>query len=346
MALSPQVGTKPKRLGKKSTAALLLIIVVVSSVALIAVTSNAPEAPSDTINPEPQLIGLEAKGYQFIKEVLAVDTTKYNVTVRTMNNPTMSTATAEQIAQAGSNTQYNLNSSTSTLQVTVTFKKGYITWANLYPYTGDILYTRQPSGSVVEAAQSFLNAYQEFSGHNVTDMLQILDGLNPLNGTTVNLGNLTLTVTHQDLTGTYFGDNYYFSWVNTYSGCDYKHLSITFQDGRFGGFIDNSLVYPIGDTAVKISRQEALTVGLEAAEIYAYEMPGGVWISDFNITGTEVLLNPQTRTDILYPCYTVNLYFNGTYPGSVHGLMVFVWADTGEIQSISKIAYCDPTDHT
>lgn len=345
MALSHEAGAKPKRLGKKTAAALLLALILVSSIALIAVTSSAPEASPDTINPEPQLTGLEEKGLQFIKDVLAIDTAKYNITVRSMNNPTMSTAPLEQIAQASSDTQYSLNSSTSTLQIIVTFKKGYITWANLYPYTGGILYTRPPSSNLVEAAQSFLIAYQGFSGRNVTDMLQTLDGLNPQNGTTVNSGSLELTVTHQDLTGTYFGDNYHFSWVNIYSGCDYRHLSMAFQAGRFSGFIDNYLVYPIGDTTINISRQEALAIGFEAAGTYSYEMAGGVWISDFNITGTEVILNPQTKNDVLYPCYTVYLNFDRTYPGSVHGLMVFVWAGTGDIHLISKNAYCDPNDH-
>lgn len=346
MQVALPIGIRPKRSWKKLAATLLAIIVLVTSIALIAVTSSAPEpAVQDTINPQPELTGLEANGLQFIKDVLAVDISKYNITVRSTKNPTMSIATAEQIAQAGSNTQYKLNSSKSSLEVSITFIKGYIAWANLYLYTGDILYTQQPPNNSNEAAQNFLTGYQEFSGRNVTDMLQTLRGISPVNGSISTLDSLRLKATHLDLSGTYFGDNYNFDWVNTYSGFDYKYLSITFQDGRFGGFIDNYLRYPIGDTTVNITAEQALQVGLDAAETYSYDMGAGIIVSNFIISRTEVILDPQTRNDILYPCYTVNLYFNGTYPGSVHGLTVYVWAGTGEIHLIGKIAYCDPTDH-
>lgn len=343
---APLVGSKRKRLSKKLTATLLVIIVLASSIAVIAATSSRPEpAAPDTINPEPQLTGLEANGLQFIKEVLAIDTAKYNITVRSLNNPAMSTATAEQVAQAGSNTQYKLNSSKSSLEVIITFIKGNITWANLYVYTGDLLYTQPPSSNPTEAAQNFLAAYQTFSGRNVTDMTQTLQGISPVNGSTYTVGTLQLRATHLDLSGTYFGDNYNFDWVNTYSGFDYKYLSITFQDRHFGGFFDHYLRYPIGDTSVNITSQQALQIGLDAAETYSYDMGAGITISNFNITRTEVVLDPQTRNDVLYPCYTVYLNFNGTYPGSVHGLIVYIWAGTGEIHLISLNAYCEPTDH-
>jgi hypothetical protein len=346
MEVPPPVGSKPKRLAKKIAAALLVIIVLASSIALIAVTSSSPEpAALDTINPEPQLTGLEAKGLQFIKDVLAIDTAKYNITVRSMNNPTMSIATAEQIAQAGSNTQYDLNSSTSTLRVVITFIKGNLTWVNLYPVIGSAIYTQPSASNYTEATKNFLTAYGEFSGRNVTDMLQTLHEISPANGSTVIKGNLSLTSIHVDLSGTYFGDNQIFEWVNTYSGFDYKYLSITYQDGHFDGFADNYLRYQIGDTTVNTTRQQALQISLEAAKTYSYDMGAGITVDDFIISDTEVILNPQTRNDVLYPCYTVYLNFNGTYPGSVHGLIIYVWAGTGDIHLISLNAYCEPTDH-
>jgi hypothetical protein len=233
MAVSPLLSSKEKRLTRKLAAALLVVIVLAASIVLIAaLLSAAQPAAVDTINPQPQLSGLEANGLQFIKDVLAVDTAKYNITVRTMNNPAMSTATAEQIAQAGSITQYDLNSSTSTLRVIITFIKGNLTWVNLYPVTGGIIYTQPPSSNYTEATESFLTAYGAFSGRNVTDLLQTLHEISPANGSTATLGNLRLTSTHVDLSGTYFGDNYIFDWVNNYSGFDYKYLSVSFRDGH------------------------------------------------------------------------------------------------------------------
>jgi hypothetical protein len=346
MEVPPPVDSKPKWVSKKLVTVLLLAIVLITSVPLIAVPSPAQEpAVLDTINPQPQLTGLEANGLQFIKDVLAVDTAKYNLTVRSMNNPTMSTATAEQIAQAGINKQYDLNSSTSSLRVIITFIKSNLTWVNLYPITGSIIYTQLPSSNYTEATQYFLTAYGEFSGRNVTDMIQTLHEIGPANGSTTILGDLRLTSTHVDLSGAYFGDNYNFNWVNTFNGFDYKYLSVSFRDGYIDGFFDHYLRYPIGDISVKVTSQQALQIALDAAKTYSYDMGAGITVSNFIISGTDVILNPQTRNDVLYPCYTVYLNFNGTYPGSVHGLIIFVWAGTGEIHLFSLNAYCEPTDH-
>jgi hypothetical protein len=341
--LSQPVGSPPKPLGRKLAAVLLAVVVLVAVVFILVGASSSPNLakPDQT---EPQLSSLEARGLQFIKDVLSVDTAKYNVTVETFD-PVLGSATEEQIAQAGSTTHYSLNSSTSNLLVSCTFKNSNLIWADLYLYSGEILFTGQPSSNLTEAAQNFLIAYQVFSERNITDTLQTLNGVNPASDTTVKLGTLKLTTTHKDLTGTVFGDTTAFSWVNTYSGFDYSYLSVSFQDGHFGGFIDNYLRYPIGDTSVNITAQEALQIGLDAAETYSYDMGAGITVSNFDIASTEVILNPQTRNDVLYPCYTVYLNFNGTYPGSVHGLIVFVWAGTGEIHLISLNAYCEPTDY-
>lgn len=345
MTVLPQpVGSTPKRLGKKLAAILLAAIVLAAAVFIIVGAASSPYNTPTPSPSEPQPSSLEARGLQFIKDVLSVDTGKYNVTVETFD-PVLSSVTEEQIAQAGSTTQYSLNSSTSNLLISCTFKNNNLIWADLYLYTGEIFFTGQPSSNLTEATQNFLTSYQKFSGRNITDTLQTLDGVNPASDTTVQLGTLQLTTKHKDLTGTIFGDNTAFSWVNIYSGFDYKYLSVSFQDGHFGGFADNYLRYQIGDTTVNITSQQALQIALDAAKTYSYDMGAGITVSNFNIDSTEVILYPQTRNDVLYPCYTVYLNFNGTYPGSVHGLIIYVWAGTGEIHLISLNAYCEPTDH-
>ena len=40
----------------------------------------------------------------------------------------------------------------------------------------------------------------------------------------------------------------------------------------------------------------------------------------------------------LYPAWQVLLYLNQTYPGSVFGLQVYIWADSGEVLSCSNRA--------
>jgi hypothetical protein len=42
---------------------------------------------------------------------------------------------------------------------------------------------------------------------------------------------------------------------------------------------------------------------------------------------------------VLRPYWYVKLYLNQTYPGSVKGLTIFVWANSGEVFLSGKIAY-------
>ncbi|MGD6852388.1 MAG: hypothetical protein ACQCN6_10055 [Candidatus Bathyarchaeia archaeon] len=344
MTLAQPNTPKPKR--AKATIAVLLVIALAATAFTVVVSYSvaSPQEP-DTVNPEPQLSGNEASGWQFIKTVLAIDTEKYNATVKSFDPPSPSFATEEQNANFPIDVQYHLNCSQSTLSIFCTFIQNKLAAAHLYLYTGTVL-TRQPlSSNLTEAAINFLTAYQNFSGRNLTEMFQTLDGINLVNGSTVQLGDLKFNSTHRDLTGTAFGDSVDFRWLNIYSGCEYWALQLSFQDGHFGSFIDNRQWYQIGDTTVNISRQQAIDIALNAAESYSYKMSDDWWISDFNITYTDATLYPQSRGSVWYPCWTVNLYFDKTYPGSVHGIIVFVWAGSGEIEKIGNIAYTTPTDY-
>jgi hypothetical protein len=340
-AAQPNV-SKPKRL--KSVVAVLLIIAVVTSTFTLAVRYGVASSEVPVlVKPEPQLSGIEEKGWQFIKTVIGIDTSKYNVTVKSMSDvPPPSFATPEQIAVFPLDVMYDLNSTQSTLTISCSFIKGNLVASHLYLYTGTVL-THQPlSSNLTEAAVNFLTAYQNFSGRNLTGMLQTLGGISLVNGSTVQLGDLKFNSTHRDLTGTAFGDSVDFRWVNIYSGCEYWALQLSFQDGHFGSFIDNRQWYQVGDTTVNVSGQQAIDIALDAAEGYSYKMSDDWWVSDFNITRTEAILYPQSIGGIWYPCWTVNLYFDKTYPGSVHGIIVFVWAGSGEIEKIGNIAYASP----
>lgn len=142
------------------------------------------------------------------------------------------------------------------------------------------------------------------------------------------------------MSGTVFGDTTDFRWENNYNGCYYPAIDVSFSNGYFYGFLDNRGIYKIGDPTVEISEQQATQKALNAIKDYSYEMPGGVWISNFNINQTNAKLTPILRNVYyLYPCWTVSLYTDKTYPGSVHGFMVSLWAGTGEVFQISNIAY-------
>jgi hypothetical protein len=93
-----------------------------------------------------------------------------------------------------------------------------------------------------------------------------------------------------------------------------------------------------------ISKEQAMAIAMNYIKNYSYEMPDGVWISDFKVTGTGAELVPIVRESyVLYPCWQVSLYLDKTYPGNVHGLLALVWADSGEVFSCSNMAYSTPS---
>ena len=173
-------------------------------------------------------------------------------------------------------------------------------------------------------------------------MIPMLTNVDPTKNTTVTSGNLKLTVTHQDLTGTAFGDMIGFRWVRTINGCEYLLTEVAFSDGAFSSFIDHRVRYSIGDTTVNISKEQAIETAMEYIKTYSYQMSGDYWISGFNITEEKTVANliPTVREgNVLYPHWSVTLYLNQTYPGSVTSLLLGIWADTGEVFFCHHQAY-------
>lgn len=109
-------------------------------------------------------------------------------------------------------------------------------------------------------------------------------------------------------------------------------MSITYNNGTFGGFADSRAIYSIGNTSINVSMKQAVDLARERIKSYSYEMPGGVWIKDFNVSATGAVLRSTSREPyVLHPFWQVRLYLEKQYPGSVTNLLVHVWADTGEV---------------
>ena len=86
---------------------------------------------------------------------------------------------------------------------------------------------------------------------------------------------------------------------------------------------------------------------MKAIESFSYDMPGGWEVSDFNVTDNYAYLRSDTQpySTVLQASWVVDLYLNQTYPGSVHGLTVHIWANTGEVERVNVISYLTPTDY-
>ncbi len=193
-----------------------------------------------------------------------------------------------------------------------------------------------------DAAKSFLEQYQTYSKLDSTKMIAMLENVDPTKNTTITSGDLKLTITHKYAPETIFGDSIDFRWVQTINGCDYLLIDTVFRDGAFSGFIDHRARYSIGDTTVNISKEQAIAIAMEYIKNYSYQMAGDYWISGFNITEEKTVANliPTVKEDnVLYPHWSVTLYLNQTYPGSVTSLLLGIWADSGEVFFCHHQAY-------
>lgn len=181
-----------KHLSRKFAAvvSLLVILAVTAFLVVNAYIAMEPEV-ADTFSPEPQMLGSDALGWQFIKTVLHIDTSRYNVTVSSFDGPRLGSVSADQIALTPHHVKYDLNGTGNTLRITCAVTNGTLTNSNIYIYTGNPL-IEQTSSNLTEAATRFLFAYQGFSGFNCTEMIETLADLEPANGTTVTGATLNL----------------------------------------------------------------------------------------------------------------------------------------------------------
>jgi hypothetical protein len=209
----------------------------------------------------------------------------------------------------------------------------------LYAARGQVISDKQYV-NLIDAVKSFLEKYQTYTKIDSANMINMLDEIDITNNSTLTKGNTKLTLSTFDNFGTEIS---LFTWAYTVNGADYTSLKVGFQkNGIFDSFYDNRALYSIGDTTVNISRERAIEIAMKHSKTYSYAMPDGSQVSGFNITEdrtTTKLLTTARNSTVLRPYWEVKLYLNQTYPGSVQGLTIYVWANSGEVFLCGNLAY-------
>lgn len=212
-----------------------------------------------------------------------------------------------------------------------------------------------PAYTTVEMAKSFLERYQNYTGDSFYDELaSMLDDVDATNSTTKSAGNIRLELNNFDNVIA----NYNWRYIDE-NGivARSKSVLLEYERGRLKGFSNNWHLYTIGGTP-EISGEEATEIAIEAAQNYSYEVSadnGTLTVTGFEIApeslGHEVLsyLNfpdPSLARGgdpfTLYPSWYVPIGFNQSYPGGVTGVIVTVWADTGEVSATNPMVVVIP----
>jgi len=282
------------------------------------------------------------KALAFIENVLPIDSSQYNITFRPPFSSNFSSPSGLKIIDSESSIEtYSLEAKDSSLTFICSFYEKTLYQCQLGADKGSII-TNQSYANITEAAKSFLEKYQAYSNLDSTEMIAMLTNVDPTQNPTVVSGDLKLTAIHKDLTGTAFGDSINFRWVRITHGCEYLLIDAQFKDGIFSGFIDHRPRYTVGDTTVNISKEQAITIAMEAIKNYSYRMSDDWVVTGFNITENKITANliPTVKEgNVLYPAWSVTLPLNGTWPGSVTELLVGIWAGSGEVNFVHYQAY-------
>lgn len=274
----------------------------------------------------------------FIENVLPIDISQYKATFSKYHETEMPS-----FLSGGFDSElvtYTLESEENVLDVTCMIVNNVITYCTVEPKKGSVISDR-PYANLVDAAEGFLDKYQTYTGDNVKEMKKALTNVDSTKNMSTTSGNIKLTTRNEKVpagmeqTSSSWGvfDQTSFSWVYTVNGACYTKLAITYSNGQFYSMSNNRGLYNIGNTDVNISKEQAINIAMKHIESYSYAMPSGAEISDFKVTEdcTVAELTVSPRESTLYPFWTVMLHLNQTYPGSVYGLLVGIWADSGEV---------------
>lgn len=284
---------------------------------------------------QPLVSSAQDKALAFIENVLPIDCSQYNITLRNYGKlPNSGSVEQESIT-------FMLEAKDSTMDVICTIHEGVLTSCSMYVLTGSVV-TDCTYSNQVDAARGFLEKYQAYSTMDSTELINTLSNVDTTKNTTITSDSLKLSINKTDASNTVFADKIHFRWTRVYDKCEYPEFYLSFQNGLLHTMIDQRKIYTIGDNAVNISRDQAVEIALKAVESYSYRMSADWVISDFDVVEdkADAVLLPQTKEgNVLYPAWTVTLPLNGTWPGSVTDLLVTIWAGTGEVDSVYHRAH-------
>ena len=313
---------------------LILFLIVTIGVNGSSVCNAANPEYSESTSPE--------KVLTLLKEVVGLDTAAY-ITSLDLHIQVLDYRGLPQ-----EDLRYILESNESELKVRCAFVDEKLRSMRIYVNDGSPL-TTKPATTPLEMAKDFLDEYPTYSdGSYYSTMRSMLDNVEGDKSITKTVENMKLEVTVTE-SYTSFRWKYSFNGVEAPSKC----VALKFEQGFLKYFIDNWSLYTIGSTDLNISEEEAIEIAMNAAENHSWNVGMGgdkpqVTVTEFNIVGvSETKLsfgNYPTKNEsrggnplTLYPGWRVKLYFDKLYPGSVYGLDIAIWADTGEVNDIREL---------
>jgi hypothetical protein len=278
------------------------------------------------------------KGLLALNDVVGLDIAKYAVATSSIKpdipNVNLGSENIKDIT-------YELVSGTSKLKVLCTFVNDNLNIIHVLENNGTPLLTKAaPTGSITQMAKNFLRNYQTYKVTSAyADLQNSLDRISITENSTSTIGDMQVDVSSVDGAVT-------FKWTYQYDGiiAPAKFVTLSFKDNFFEAFVDNWQLYQVGSTQVSISKGQATAIALETAKEHfqSIKQVDSTFNTDFsqsNIHFSTIIFDNSIGANkshsgektALYPVYRFGVGLDKLY-GSLYGLEVDVWADTGEVR--------------
>ena len=283
-----------------------------------------------------------AKGLAIINQVAGLNLAKYTVTSETFsqNNSTfLGIAPEEDI-------EYNLSAQGSNLNVLCSFTSGNLEHMQVLNNTGSPILTKSEIPNAVGMAQNLLNNYQTYTASSIYGQIaSTLNNVDASKNVTLTLGNTQLEV---NSTG---NEHTNFIWTYSVNGilAPNKFVAIGYTNNSLSYFVDNWQLYKVGNTAVNLSKNDAETIALNAAEAHSWSVtldndtfdPSN--FNSSNVAFSALIFSASSYADAahngdpstLYPVWRVGVQLNKWY-GDLDGIEVDMYADTGQVISAQE----------
>jgi hypothetical protein len=271
------------------------------------------------------------KAMDFMENVLPINTSKYTITLRIDTAAKGRSLFNYNI----SDLQYELSRGSSRVYVDFRIENDIISCCNIYPTEGPVITNKQYS-NLHDAVADFLKTYQTYSKIDSNKLLSMLDDVNITEDPAITIENTKLTITttlHPSMERNVIT----FKWVQVINGVEYPSLELTFDKDKclFLQVADDRVLYTISDTAINISKEQAIDIALENLAQYSYEMSDGSIVSDLKASKDNAVAKlTVSRSNYEFrPLWDVRILLDEEYPGSVFCIATFICTSNGEILS-------------
>jgi hypothetical protein len=296
-------------------------------------TKTINDAVTNTSSPQKENFQAQQSFYQFLNEVVDINTSNYIVTNFMVSSSKVLNSQKTQTAISA--ILLNKQESQENLSVAMALIEGKVKFYDLGSLSGTIKGSELNISNCLANTKRAISSYQtNFNANYSNEFVSILpNSVNSLN-TTLNSDNLTVSIQVFDQAKTPLKYMTIF-WYERIDNITIKQLSVQSTISKTGvitSFADNMGIYEVATSNISVTKEAAIRTAMPYIEEYA--TANNRKIESINATLSYVRDLNESRGDntLIYPQWCVAALFDKS-PKEIFGFDVMVWADNGIVNS-------------